>query len=385
MDERSYWLGFSVFSGIGPVKFSSLLKKFGNAKEAWSAKQTDLNNVLGEKLANKFEDFRKEFSIENYLKKLEKKKVSFITKNDKEYPKLLKEIEKPPFVLYIKCHSEFISGSNNLPAGKAGMLKQVQHDNERIAVVGTRKITQYGREVTEIFTRELVEAGFTIVSGLAIGVDSIAHKTAVENGGKTIAVLGCGVDCCTPISNQYLYDKIIDKGGAVISEVPLSYLPTKGSFPARNRIIAGLSLGVLVTEGAEDSGSLITAEHALSESRRVFAVPGPITSSLSKGPFKLIQKGAKLVTSAEDIIREFQISNIKFQIPNKSQIQNTKRGENKEEELILKILENEKLHFDEIARKAKMNPSKAGSILSVMEIKGLVKSLDGGFYSLNVQ
>ena len=174
-------------------------------------------------------------------------------------------------------------------------------------------------------------AGFTIVSGLAIGVDAVSHKAALDNGGKTIAVLGCGVDCCNPTTNRNLYSQII-KNGCVVSEVPLSKSPSRGLFPARNRIITGLSLGVLVTEGGEDSGSLITADYALSFSRRVFAVPGPITSNLSKGPFNLISKGAKLATSAEDILKEFKIGSSELRTSPASPRLRGIKGVNKDEQ-----------------------------------------------------
>jgi DNA processing protein len=258
-----------------------------------------------------------------------------------------------------------------------------------IAVVGTRKTTQYGREVTKILTEELVSSGFTIVSGLAIGVDAISHKTAIEGGGKTIAVLGCGVDCCYPLSNQHIYNSIVYGNGlakpdpapqgCVVSEYPLALRPTRGSFPVRNRIIAGLASGVLVTEGAEDSGALITADYAIKFNRKVFAVPGPITSSLSKGPYKLIAKGAKLVTSAKDILDELGVQ--EKSIKGGKSIKSIKGG-NKEEDMILKILQNEPLHFDELVRRSGFESAKTGSILSVMEIKGLVKGLESGQFSI---
>lgn len=360
MTDRDYWLGFSVFSGIGPFKFKKLLSEFGASKKAWEGSNSKILKILGENLGSKFLDFRSKFSIENYLKGLKKENVWFLTLGDKHYPSLLSKIKNPPFVLYGKGDSQILN-------------------NKSFAVVGARRTTHYGREVTAIFTQELVRSGFTIVSGLAMGVDAISHKTTLDSNGKTVAVLGCGVDCCNPFENLSLYKRIIEKGGAIVSELPLSHLPTKGSFPARNRIIAGLSLGVLVTEGAEDSGSLITANYAIKFNRRVFAVPGPITSSLSKGPYSLIRKGAKLVTNAQDIISELGISNIKSQISNEPKIT---KGENPEEKKILKILENEALHFDEIVRRSQLNSSKIGSLLSIMEIKGFVKNTDGGFYSV---
>ncbi|PIT89224.1 MAG: DNA-protecting protein DprA, partial [Candidatus Levybacteria bacterium CG10_big_fil_rev_8_21_14_0_10_36_7] len=176
MDERFYYLGFSAFPGIGPRKFEGLLKYFGSAKEGWNADQSDLKKVLGENLGSKLEDFRKKFSIEEYAQKLKDKNVWFVTINDKEYPELLKQIKRPPFLLYGK--GQKFHRTSLAPV---------------IAIVGTRKITSYGRHVTEMFTKELVDAGFTIVSGMAMGVDCVSHKTAIENAGKTIAVLGSGV------------------------------------------------------------------------------------------------------------------------------------------------------------------------------------------------
>ena len=318
--------------------------------------------LIGEETAGKFDKFRGEFSIEDYIKKLKEKDVWFVTLQDKEYPELLKEIKNPPFVLY---------GCGQVPDGT--------WFSKSIAVVGARKTTEYGREVTKLLTTELVLNGFTIVSGLAFGVDAISHMTALENSGKTIAVLGCGVDCCNPAENQSIYNSILKSGNCIVSEFPLGMKPTQWTFPARNRIIAGLSQAVLVTEGAEDSGSLITAEFALKFGRKVFAVPGPITSSMSKGPYKLISKGAKLVTSGEDIFKELKTQKSKLKIAT----QNSKVwNATEEEQAILDLLQNENLHFDEIVRRTKFNSSKLSSLLSMMEIKGLIKSLDGGIFSI---
>lgn len=360
MDERLYYLGFSVFPGIGPMRFEKLLKRFGSARSAWKSSLNDLKIELGEKTAEKFEDFRKNFSIEGYVKVLSIKGVSFLTIDNKEYPQLLKQIENPPFVLYVK-----------------GQFNSIDYRTS-FAIVGTRKITQYGREATELITSELVQNGFTVVSGLALGVDAVAHKKTLELGGKTIAVLGCGVDCCTPAENSGLYEQIIKSGGIIVSEFPIGHPPTVGSFPSRNRIIAGLSMGVLVTEGAEDSGALITANYAFKNNRKVFAVPGPITSSLSKGPYKLLTRGAKLVTNANDIIQELNIQPSRI----KNYELGIKKGETKEEQKILDLLENEGLQFDEIVRRTKIDSSKIGSLLSLMEIKGVIKSSSSGIFSI---
>lgn len=363
MDERNYWLGFSAIPVMGPAKFRKILKEFKTAKAAWSGTSRHLIRLMGEEFTGKFEEFREGFSIEDYLKKLREKDVWYLTLLDKDYPQILKEIKNPPFVLY---------GRGQVPDGT--------WFEKSIGVVGARKTTQYGREVTKLLTTELVLAGFTIVSGLALGVDAISHMTALENNGKTIAVLGCGVDCCNPGENLSIYDEILKTGNCIVSEFPLGMKPTQWTFPARNRIIAGLSQAVLVTEGAEDSGSLITAEFALKFDRKVFAVPGPITSTMSKGPYKLIAKGAKLVTIAEDILNELKTQ--KSKVKNTSQNSKVRKGDTKEEDLILKLLQNESLHFNEIVRKTKFNSAELSSILSLMEIKGMVRGLSSGYFGI---
>lgn len=360
MDEKLYWLGFSAFPLMGPARFKRLIAEFKtakNAREATSFARSLLTKLIGEETTERFEKFKKTFSIEKYRQELEKKQVWFLTLEDEDYPRSLKQIQNPPFVLYGRGNKElsFLT----------------------IAVVGTRRITERGREVTKLLTSELVLNGFTIVSGLALGVDAVSHKTALENNGETAAVLGCGVDCCNPAENQSIYNSILQNRGMIVSEFPLRMRPTQWTFPARNRIIAGLSLAVLVTEGAEDSGALITADYAFKNNRKVFAVPGPITSSLSRGPYKLIAKGAKLVTKAEDILKELKIQNAKVKIKTQNlKIKNAAR----EEQDILVLLQNERLSFDEIVRRTKIESSKLGGILSLMEIKGMVKSLDGGIF-----
>ncbi len=365
-DEKYYWLGFSAFPGIGPVRFKLLVDFFGSAKDAWDASYKDLVDInLGEKLVRKFVEFRDSFSVEKYAKELVTKKIKFITLKDSHYPKLLAQISDAPFVLYIK-----------------GKKKDDWDIGRSIGVVGTRMISSYGKQVTEKITAELVGYGFTIVSGMAYGVDAAAHKAAIASGGKTIAVLGCGVDLIRPVSNTKLYHKIIDGYGAVISEFPTGMESSKGLFPARNRIISGLSLGVVVTEGAEDSGSLITARYAAEQGREVFAVPGPITSSLSKGPTKLLKQGAKLVSEVEDILEELNIKNV----PMKQFFNDTMKefkNLSGEEKKIIELLQNEELHFDEIVRKSSVSSAKLGSILSMMEIKGMIKNLGSGNYGLS--
>ncbi len=364
--DLEYWLGFSSFPGIGPLRFKLLLSYFGSGEKAWRASEKELIDIgLGEKLTEKFTAFRASFSFDKYLSEIKRKEISVVTIKDKEYPALLKEIPDPPFLLYVK--------------GDAGVMGEMR---EKVAVVGTRRITNYGIEITRRITEGLVMADVVIVSGMAYGVDAVAHKTAIDCGGKTIAVLGCGVDIIHPVSNTDIYKEIVQKAGVVISEYPVGLMADKGTFPARNRLISGLSKGVVVTEGAQNSGALITARYAAEQGREVFAVPGPITSSMSQAPIKLLKQGAKLVTEAEDILEELNI-NSKLETRNSKQFQNPKlKNLNEEERKIIEFLQRENLQFDEIVRKTGISVEKLGSILTVMEMKKIIKNLGGGTYGL---
>lgn len=355
--DLPYFIGFSLFPGIGPVRFKLLYHYFGSAKAAWEAPLSEFKKIrLGDKLSDEFDSFRRKTNLEEYLLQLHKLHVSVITIFDPKYPKLLKEISDAPFVLYVR--------------GRRG--QEPINLDRTIAVVGTRQVSHYGVEVTRAIVTDLVYAGCTIVSGMAYGVDAIAHKTALDVGGQTIAVLGCGVDVIAPPTNTKLYWEIVESGrGAIVSEMPLGMRPDKGLFPARNRIISGLSRGVVVTEGAQDSGALITASRAAEQGRDVFAVPGPITSVMSRGPAKLLKSGAKLVESASDILEELSVEFHKA-----SPCQNKGRpykGENKEERRIIDLLQKERLHVDDIVRLSGLTAGGVASILTVLEIRGVVK------------
>lgn len=368
-EEMKYWVGFSAFPGVGPVRFKLLYDYFGTAKAAWNAPTETLKKIrLGEKLTDEFDHFRNTFPLDEYLLKLHALHVSVLPSIDPKYPKLLKEIPDHPFLLYIR-------GKKTDPPMRL---------DRTIAVVGTRKITHYGEEVTRKLVSDLVSYGFTIVSGLAYGVDAIAHQTAIDAGGKTIAVLGCGIDIISPPSNARLYQRICDDGfGAIVSEMPLGLRPNKGLFPARNRIISGLSLGVVVTEGADDSGALITARNAGDQGREVFAVPGPITSPYSKGPFKLIKNGAKLVEKAEDILEELGIKNT-TNITNTTNTTNKQiNGATKEEQKILACLADRQMHIDEIVRSTNLTISTVAATLTVLEMKGVVKDVGEKVYGMD--
>ena len=350
--EHEYWVAFSVFPGIGPVRFRLLHEYFGTAKAAWSSSVEDLKKTgLHQKLVFAFDQFRREFSFDGYREKLHDLRVTPLTLDDPRYPVLLHEISDAPIVLYVM-----------------GKRTDARIDMRRtVAIVGTRKITKYGIEITKSIATELVSSGITVVSGLAYGVDAVAHKAVIDAQGKTIAVLGCGIDIIAPSSNASLYQTIKDGAGAIVSEMPLGLRPTKGLFPARNRIISGLSLGVIVTEGADDSGALITARYALDQGREVFAVPGPVTSIYSKGPAKLIKNGATLVENGKDVIEALDLE--------QSQI-STKRtytGQTKEEQKILECLSDRRMSIDELVRVTNLTVQVVASILTSLELREIVK------------
>ena len=249
-------------------------------------------------------------------------------------------------------------------------------DNKAIAIVGTRKVTGYGRIVTEKFATDLSQAGLTIVSGLARGADAIAHKSAIKSSGRTIAVLGGGLNKVFPPENIRLASQIADGFGAVLSEFPPDNPSLPGNFPARNRIISGLSLATLVTEAASNSGSLITARLALEQGREVFAVPGPVTSSFSRGPYELIKEGARIVMEAQEILEELGISENRFVELKTNSLENM----SDQEKSIISLLENEGKHIDEICRQLNLPAGAVSGTLLKLEIAGVVRSLGNGNY-----
>lgn len=345
--------------GLGPIRLKKLIEYYKDPKVAWEKSYPLELQKLGipKDTVSLFEQTRKVLDPEKEFEKFSKSGINFKTIFDADYPSRLKEIYDPPVVLYYK--GEFSS-----------------LDERAIGVVGTRKITGYGRTVTEKFASELSDAGFTIVSGLARGVDTAAHWAAIKSDGRTIACLGGGVNKIFPSENLNLASQIIDGKGVVCSEYPPEYPSLSGNFPARNRVIAGLSIAVLVTEAAEDSGSLITANLALNEGREVYAVPGPITSTLSAGPSALIKKGARLVTSVNDILDDLGMeSNQNLEL----RLKNLENLTDLEKRILMEIQEEEK-HIDELSRNLKKPAFEISAALIKMEISGLIKSLGGGNY-----
>lgn len=286
--ERDYYLGLSDFPEIGPVRFKLLFDYFGSAKKIWEASDMEFAKInLNKSIISKFIEFRSIFSFAKILATLKRENINFLTLGDTNYPDNLKQIPDAPIVLYLR-----------------GDVRLLGEKKINIAVVGTRMMTVYGKNSCQKIVKGLVENKVSIISGLALGIDTVAHQTAIDCGGITLAVLGCGIDVVYPSSNYQLYWQIINKKGLVISEYPPGFKPTKSTFPLRNRIISGLSQGVVVIEGKKTSGALITAKYAAEQGREVFAVPGPINSPNSEGTAYLIKNGAAIIASADDIWEE---------------------------------------------------------------------------------
>lgn len=365
MNNIAYLLALHSIDGLGPIRLKTILDYFKDPKLAWEVNPNEFTQIgIPRKTIELLSEKRKKMEPEKYADSIQKMNISWLTIFDANYPKLLKEIYDPPIVLFFKGEVK----NWNTPA---------------IAVVGTRKITGYGKLVTEQFTRELALCGLTIVSGLARGVDAQAHWTSVNQSCQTWAILGGGLNQIYPAENRNLADKIIQSNGAVISEFPPDAQNLPGNFPARNRIISGLSLAVLVTEAAEDSGSLITAKEALDQGREVFAVPGPITSDTSKGTLLLIKQGARLVTEPEEILQDLGLDKVKSLASLRGQSLKVKSDDpnlNATDKKILESLQNEGLHLDEICRKVSLPISEVSASLIKMEIQGLVKNLGAGNY-----
>lgn len=363
--ERGYRAALYEVDGIGPARFKVLLKFFKSAENVWKAKESTLREIgLSESVVSEYTKKKGKIDPENHLKALAKLGIKVILVEDDSYPGLLKEVADHPQVLFVR-----------------GNFKS--EDELSLAVVGTRKPTAYGREVTEKLVMELACNGFTIVSGLARGIDGIAHRSALEAGGRTIAVLGGGVDRVYPPEHVGLA-KDISQHGAVISEFAPGKLPVPGNFPARNRVISGLSLGVLVIEGASKSGTKITASLAVEQNRQVFAVPGPITSRYSQAPADLLKLGAKPVTEVGDILEELAAGGMGkggLKIVQKRREIDIEKLSG-DERLIVELLEGGQLHINEIVKKSKKETASVSSLVTMMELKGILKHLGGMIYAL---
>ena len=302
---------------------------------------------------------RAKISLDAEMAKIEKAGAWLLTLNDEDYPNTLKAIDDAPAVLYIR-----------------GALTPT--DDLALSVVGTRKATQYGRDVAHDLCKRLAQHGITIISGMAQGIDSAAHLGALAGGGRTIAILGCGVDVVYPRENRDLAQKII-ANGALVSEFPIGTQPIPTNFPRRNRIVSGMALGVLVIEAPEGSGALITAELAAEQGREVFAVPGNILNPMSRGANRLIQDGAKLVMQAEDILNELSVAYTNTQTREKTE---QIIPANATEAAILQVLNADPVHIDDLARLSGLPISELSSTLTILELKGLAQMVGHMQYSL---
>lgn len=360
-EELKYWNAFHFIKEVGPRRFKKIINFFPDIKYAYYASEKDyLEAGLDRNTIDSIIITRQHIDIHKEYEKVLSEGIRIITIQDEYYPKLLKEIYDPPPALYVRGN--------------------LMRDELALAVVGTRKHSLYGKQVTQELTEALCTLGITVVSGLAKGIDAIAHQICVKNKHRTIAVTGSGIDSQSiyPSINRSLA-KQVEHSGAVISEYPIGTLPVKQNFPRRNRIISGLCVGVLIIEAPEASGALITARYALEQNREVFAIPGPIYSANSQGTHALIQSGAKLVTRIEDIVEELHLSMQSLANPIHTQ---PIPSQDPEEELLLTLLSREPIHIDSLIKDSQLSASRVNSVLTLLEIQGRIKNLGGMNYVL---
>src|SRR5689334_13683626 len=356
MGDKRYWIGFNLIKGIGAVRMQALIHHFGDLEDAWKAAPAELAQAgLGLKVIERIVQARQNVDLEKLWKKIESQDIHILTWEDEAYPQRLKEIEQPPPVLYIR--------GDHLP-----------DDLFAVAIVGTRRVTPYGRQITEELSAFLAASGITVVSGLARGVDALAHHTALKAGGRTIGILGSGVDKIYPPEHRQLAEQMMQHG-AIISDYAPGTPPDASNFPPRNRIISGLSLAVVVIEAGETSGALITAEFAAEQGREIFAVPGSILAPQSKGTNKLIQKGALPLLSVNDLMQALNLTRMGEQKAARKVIPTDET-----EARVLNTLGEEPVHVDEIRTRSELPIEKVSATLALMELKGMVRQVGGMNY-----
>jgi DNA processing protein len=363
MGDRRYWIGFNKVRGIGPAKVRALIDHFGDLALAWSGSRAELAAAgLDRRAIESLEAARGGIDLEQLSADVEATGLKALCWNDADYPRRLREIDNPPPVIFFR-----------------GALTEA--DDWAVAIVGTRRATPYGKEAARELAGALASAGVTIVSGFARGIDAIAHVAALEAGGRTIAVLGSGLDKLYPPEHAALAEKILanETGGALVSDYPLGTPPDAANFPPRNRIISGLSLGTIVVEAGADSGALITAEFAMEQGREVFAVPGNIFNRSSKGPNRLIQQGAKIVLSAEDVLEELNLKMAAQHAEARAQL-SLFDGADETEKRLLTHLSAEPLHADELSVLTSLPIATVSSALAMMELKGMARQVGGMLY-----
>lgn len=372
MNENSkYWLAINNIKNLGPVTIKKMWEHFGDIKTVWEADEKQISEIegLSRQPVKAFLENRGSIDLDGQMIKLEEAKVKALTLEDADYPSMLKNIYDPPPVLFIK-----------------GEI--LRSDEKALAIVGTRRASRYGLDTAKKLAAELAAMGITIISGMASGIDTAAHWGALSSKGRTIAVFGCGVDVIFPQENRGLAREI-EKSGALVSEYPLGEATSKSNFPRRNRIISGLSLGVIMVEGHYDSGAMITAKQALEQGREVFAVPGNVGLDQSKGPHWLIKQGAKLVETVDDVIEELtnQIRISKPCLPAGRSETNIKSeipiiDLSPEERRVSSVINHEPKHIDAIAVELNMPVNQLSGLLMVMEIKKAIRQLPGKMFTL---
>lgn len=357
MADKQYWVAFSRVKGIGAVRLQSLLSYFDDDLErAWHANLLELSAAgLGPRLAQKVIETREKLDLGRYLAQVQAQGIRILTWADAEYPTYLKEVDQPPPVLYLR-----------------GEI--TPEDRWAVGIVGTRAVTPYGRQVAEELATALCRNGVTVVSGLARGVDAVAHSAAIKAGGRTLAVLGSGVDKIYPPEHRGMAERIATQG-AIISDYAPGTPPDSTNFPPRNRIISGLSMAVVVIEAAETSGALITASFAVNQGRDVFAVPGSIFAPQSKGTNRLIFNGAKPLLAVDDVLQSLDLT------------RNVERREARQalpadttEAALLQYISQEPTHVDELRAQSGLPIDRISAALTMMELKGLVRQVGGMNY-----
>ena len=382
MSDLKYWIAFDQVRQLGTARFRLLEGFFGSLEVAWYAPVRHLRNAgLDKRAVNSVEESRKTIDPDRELERLENAGVSAFNWNHSGYPELLKQIPDPPPVLYVKGQIE-------------------PEDQRSIALVGTRRATPYGREAAQSLANDLARTGITVVSGLARGIDTVAHRAALDANGRTLAVMASGVDHIYPRENNRLAREIVETGGALISEHPLGVRPGPRQFPRRNRLMSGMTLGTLVVEAGKGSGAIWTVRHALEQDRDVFCIPGSIFSPVSFGPNQLIQEGAKLVMNYQDILQEMNLNTI-YNLPIQARLALKSNDATAaevpveqappkpavpqlvgDEKTLLNQISYEPVHIDQICRGAGLPINVVSSALTIMEINGLVKQVPGMQYVL---
>jgi len=353
VNEKRYWVGFNLVKGIGAVRLQGLRDHFGDLAVAWQAPVDALHAAgLSLKLAERVAQVRAGVDLDKYLTRAIALGIEILTWDDDLYPPRLKEIDQPPPVLYLR-----------------GTL--AKEDSWAVAVVGTRRVSTYGRQVAEELASFLAANGVTVVSGMARGVDAIAHQSALKSGGRTIAVLGCGVDRIYPPEHVQLAEKIM-ASGALVSDYPPGAPPDASNFPPRNRIISGLSMATVIVEAGETSGALITAQFAVDQGREVFAVPGNILAPQSKGTNRLIVQGARPMVSASDLLDVLNLTRVTEQ-----RVVRKVLPADETESKLMSVLTHEPLHMDEIRSQTGLPIERVSATLVMMELKGLVRQVGG--------